>query len=259
MEHRFLAFDLETAKDVPGADFNWRAHRPLGISCAATLASDEDQPRLWHGKTADGQPSSRMTQDDARELVRFLAEMAGKGYAVLTWNGLAFDFDLLAEESGVHAECRECALGHVDMMFQVFCSLGYPVGLEKAAQGMGLPGKAAGMSGVEAPRLWAEGKHAQVLEYVAQDVRMAMQIARACERQRRIDWITRKGTKSSMPLKNGWLTVRECLKLPTPDTSWMVKPMRREEFVGWIVQLEGTDSPAGDSDSNGVDRLRPRV
>ena len=34
MTRRYLAFDIETAKDVPGVEFNWRAHRPLGISCA---------------------------------------------------------------------------------------------------------------------------------------------------------------------------------------------------------------------------------
>jgi len=55
MARRYLAFDIETAKDIPGDDFNWRPHRPLGISCAATLASDSDQPRLctarhWMGR-----------------------------------------------------------------------------------------------------------------------------------------------------------------------------------------------------------------
>ncbi len=33
-----LAFDIETAKEVPGVDFDWRPHRPLGIACAAYLA-----------------------------------------------------------------------------------------------------------------------------------------------------------------------------------------------------------------------------
>jgi hypothetical protein len=46
----------------------------------------------------------------------------------------------------------------VDMMFHVFCSLGYPVALDKAAQGMGLPGKPPGMSGFKAPKLWAQGR-----------------------------------------------------------------------------------------------------
>jgi hypothetical protein len=31
MPRKYLAFDIETAKDVPEADFNWKPHRPLGI------------------------------------------------------------------------------------------------------------------------------------------------------------------------------------------------------------------------------------
>lgn len=234
MASRYLAFDIETAKDVPGEDFNWRAHRPLGISCAATLASDADQPSLWHGKKVDQSPAERMSRDDARELAEYLSKMAAAGYRILTWNGLAFDFDILAEESGAAAICGECALGHVDLMFHAFCSLGYPIGLDKAAQGMGLPGKPAGMSGAQAPQLWAQGRFPEVLEYVAQDVRTTMRIAQACEQRRRLEWITRKGTKSSMPLPNGWLSVREALRLPTPDTSWMSAPMSRRDFTAWL-------------------------
>jgi hypothetical protein len=234
MKPQYLAFDLETAKDVPGEDFNWRPHRPLGISCAATLASDMAEPVLWHGEMADGSPSPRMTKDEAQELVRYLARMADEGYRILTWNGLGFDFDILAEESSARELCTECALGHVDMMFQVFCTLGYPIGLEKAAQGMGLPGKPAGMSGAKAPRLWAEGRFEEVLRYVAQDVRIALEVALACERRRKLEWITRKGTKSSMPLTVGWITVKEALRLPEPDISWMSAPIPRRDFIAWL-------------------------
>ncbi|MDP6494098.1 MAG: hypothetical protein QGI09_01450 [Dehalococcoidia bacterium] len=39
---KYLAFDLEIAKEFPeGGD--WRGHGPLGISCAATQASDTGQ------------------------------------------------------------------------------------------------------------------------------------------------------------------------------------------------------------------------
>ena len=43
-----------------------------------------------------------------------------------------------------------------------------------------------------------------------------------------------KGTKSSMPLTHGWLTVREALRLPQPDTSWMSNPMARSGFTAWL-------------------------
>ena len=160
--------------------------------------------------------------------------MAEDGFTILTWNGLGFDFDILAEESATVTSCHACALAHVDMMFHIVCSLGYPVALDKGAQGMGLPGKPAGMTGLMAPKLWAEGRHQEVLDYVTQDVRMAMQIAEAAEKQRRFEWITRKGTKSKMPLPGGWLSVREALGLPEPDTSWMSNPLKRQDFITWF-------------------------
>jgi hypothetical protein len=234
MARRYVAFDIETAKEVPGVDFDWRPHRPLGIACAATFASDAKEPVLWFGRTPEGLPAGRMSRDECRLLLQHLSKMAADGYTVLTWNGLGFDFDILAEESGDAAACAKCALGHVDMMFHVFCAQGYPVSLDKAAQGMGLPGKPPGMSGIKAPRFWAEGRFKEVLDYVAQDVRAALQVAQACEERRKLEWITRKGTKSSMPLAKGWLTVQESMALPKPDTSWMTKALTREGFTGWL-------------------------
>ena len=108
MPNQYLAFDIETAKVVPGEDFNWRPHRPLGISCAATLASDSDEPLLWYGKTPDGSPEKQMSQQDAQGLVQYLSKMVADGFRILTWNGLGFDFDILAEESGAAARGRPC-------------------------------------------------------------------------------------------------------------------------------------------------------
>src|SRR6266498_1414356 len=95
---KYLAFDIETAKELPGDFALWRHHRPLGICCAATCASDVE-PKLWHSRTEAGKPARRMTQADAQMLVAHLTIMASQGYTILTWNGASFDFDVLAEES----------------------------------------------------------------------------------------------------------------------------------------------------------------
>jgi hypothetical protein len=168
-----------------------------------------------------------------RGFVDYLVEMAGKGYTILSWNGLGFDFDVLAEESAARDTCRKTALGHVDSMFHVVCALGYPVGLDKAAQGMGLPGKPKGMTGLQVPGLWAAGRFDEVLNYVAQDVRVTLDVALTAEKRKRFEWITRKGTKSALPLPNGWLPVKQALALPEPDTSWMSTPLRRTDFLAW--------------------------
>lgn len=236
MPTRYLAFDIETAKEVPGEDFNWRPHRPLGIACAATLTSD-GEPRLWHGAATQGRPAPRMSQVDARQFVDYLARMSAEGYTILSWNGLGFDFDILAEESAARSECEKVALKHVDMMFHIVCELGYPVSLDKAAQGLGVPGKPAGMTGLRAPILWGQGKFQEVLDYVAQDVRTTLAVALAAERRKKFEWITRKGTKSALPLSRGWLPVEKALELPEPDTSWMSSPIRRAEFMPWICRF----------------------
>ena len=69
MERKYLAFDIETAAEVPGPDFNWQLYRPLGITCAAALSSDSTEPVVWHGKEADGTPAKRMSRDEARQSV----------------------------------------------------------------------------------------------------------------------------------------------------------------------------------------------
>ncbi len=234
MKRRYIAFDIETAKEVPGEDFNWRPHRPLGICCAAALADGAEQPIVWHGKTPHGEPASRLSQAEAGQLVNDLVRWVADGYTLLTWNGLGFDLDVLAEEADSYEQCRALAVDHVDMMFHVFCDRGYPVALDKAAQALRIPGNPPGMSGVLAPKLWAQERYQDVLSYVSQDAKVALQIAVKCEEQRRFDWMTRRGTTSSMQLPHGWLTVQEALRLPEPDTSWMSNPIPRRDFTQWL-------------------------
>lgn len=233
MDRRYVAFDIETAKEWPdGAD--WSRYRPLGISCAATLPADTDTARVWHGLTGDDQPADRMTRQDVAKLVEHLLAMVGDGYTILTWNGLGFDFQILAEESGMSQECQSLALGHVDMMFHVLCELGHPVALDAAAQAMGLPGKPEGMSGLLAPGMWAEGKRQEVLDYVAQDARTTVDLATLCEQGGCFRWVTRRGTTGRMALPRGWLDVSAAAKLPEPDTSWMSHPLPRRKFTAWL-------------------------
>ncbi len=208
--------------------------RPLGISCAATLVAYSNELRLWHGGNDRKCPADRMGRPEAAGLVQYLATQVENGYTIATWNGLGFDFDILAEESGMLAECRMLAIGHVDMIFHVLCELGYGVGLDAAAKGMRLAGKSKGMSGELAPVLWAEGRREEVLQYVAQDVRTTLELATTCEAQGVMRWFARSGKLRSMALPKGWLTVKAAGKLPEPDTSWMTGPLSTKTVMGWM-------------------------
>ena len=234
MDCRYLAFDIEIAKILPADVDDLKAHRPLGITCAATLAEGDAQARTWFTEESNNRPAPRMSRDDLSELVDFLSAQVEAGFTILTWNGLGFDFDILAEESGRREDCKRLALGHVDMMFHVFCEKGFPVGLEAAAQGMGLRGKPPGMSGALAPELWAAGKTAEVLDYVAHDCEITLEVASISQRRGSFAWITRRGSRSRLPLRSGWLSVEQALRLPKPDTSWMTSPMPRTHFTGWL-------------------------
>ncbi len=233
---RFLAFDIETAKLLPENVDDLLAHRPLGIACAAAIANDLPQPLVWHGRDESGRPSGRMTNQEAAQLVADLTGLSSRGYTLLTWNGLGFDLDILAEESGERKACAALAAGHVDMLFHVVCSLGHRISLQKAAEGMRLSGKKAGVSGAAAPAMWAAGKHEEVLEYCTQDVRLTLQLAEACERAHQLAWVTQRGSLKQMPLRSDWLTVREAGALPLPDTSWMSDPPSRDRYLRWIRQ-----------------------
>jgi hypothetical protein len=231
---KYLAFDIETANQIPEGAADWRAGRPLGITCAAALASESSRPLLFYSKTDSGDPADRMTRSDAANMVRHLQAMVGDGHTLLTWNGLGFDLDILAEESGLQEACAALAMDHVDMMFHAFCTLGHPIALDRAAKAMGLPGKPEGMTGALAPGMWAAGQRQEVLDYVARDVRTTLEIAERCERSGVLRWITRSGSIRGLPLQGGLLTAREALELPEPDTSWMSRPMRRSRFTDWL-------------------------
>ena len=233
MKQRFLAFDIETAKLLSEQVPDLLSHRLLGITCAAVVDIEGQHRRLWHGQ-ASGTFSAQMLRAEAQGLVHDLAQLVEEGYTLLTWNGLGFDFNILAEESGLQTECERLAMAHIDMMFHVVCSKGFPLALDKVAQGMELPGKPSGMSGSKAPALWASGHQQEVLDYCVGDCQATVAIACAAEERGGIEWVTMRGSHATMALPNGWLTADQAMKLPLPDTSWMRTPLPRQSFTEWI-------------------------
>ena len=220
MDRKFLAFDLAAGKVVPDGESR-NACRPLGISCAAMLSSDTGQLVTWHGRTPDGGTSSRMNREEAKIMVRTLADTVSGGYILVTWNGLSFDFPALAEESGLESECRLLASRHVDMMFHVFCVKGQYLGLDAAAMGMGLAVRTPSMAGIDAPRYWAQGKHQEVLDRLAGNLRTTVDVAMTCERRKVLLWTNKRGSSQGMDLPAGWLEVQEAAKAKGIDfTQW---------------------------------------
>lgn len=232
---KFVAFDLEIAKEVENGD--WMEHKPLGITVASTLTSD-GVLKSWYPQDEDGRPLERsMNPQEVDKLLFYLDGMHGLGYKPLTWNGLQFDFAVLHDECDIMEEkAKRLALDHYDMMFHFFCVKGYPVGLNAVSAGLGLGGKTEGMHGALAPKLWKEGviQRIKVINYCDKDAILTAEVALATLQQKRFDWTARSGKLNSFFLDKGWLTARDAMDLVEPDTSWMDEPIQREAFMRWM-------------------------
>jgi len=225
---KLLAFDIETEDIDDSKDV-----RSAGITCAAAVVDGGDLT-IWYGGKNDGEFSERMTKKEVLEVLDYLWRMFEKGYQIVTWNGLGFDFNILYGESGNDGRCKIIARSHVDMMFHFFCKQGYAISLDKAARGMGLRGKTEGMEGALAPKLWRQGEYARVLGYLEQDARVTLSLAKQCDLENEVRWTSNTGRSRVCKLKGGWLPVDEALKLEEPDTSWMSTPWPRSKFTGWL-------------------------
>lgn len=256
-----LAFDVETSNILPdGSD--WHDHRPLGISCAAALANGEHNP-LWHGaEEPNGCYAPAMATTQVDMLVRWLWEMR-QTHHIVTWNGLAFDFCVLADNVSTAKLRRACEIlalrHHIDIAFAMLCSKGYMIGLEAAAKGLKVVGKMEGMSGAVAPVFWAQSREQQeiVLQYVQQDVRATLDIYQGIVAQGCLTWTSRSGRSQVWPTEfvhdlgvSRIRTVEEALKVDEPDTSWMDKPRLRASHYAWsdwiTTQIHGepeTEAP----------------
>jgi hypothetical protein len=98
---KYLAFDIEIAKELPEGEIDWKDHRPLGITCAAAYSSDGG---LWNWWAHDerGKFTPAMTGEQCAQMVNDLGYMVDVcKYDLLTWNGLGFDFDILGEEGAL--------------------------------------------------------------------------------------------------------------------------------------------------------------
>lgn len=232
-EREYLALDIEITKQIPDQCKDWNVLRPFGISCVATITSKGEQ-KIWHSWDENNTVADQMSQNDIVDLINYLNAEIVSGKTIVTWNGLAFDFDVLAEESNWFNACQNLASAHIDMMFHVLCAKGYPLSLDKAAKGMGLSGKPIGINGSLAPKYWAEGRRQDVLNYVMQDAITTLNLFLITENKRYLRWTSNKNNQQTLHLPHGWLPVQEALKLPLPDTSWMKDPLTRNQCIKWL-------------------------
>jgi hypothetical protein len=167
------ALDLEIASEVEGDD--WHSQGPLGIACLGWAEKRGLLPvkyDCWEGYL-------RLKKEQCVKIVRELMRLTADGrWCIVTVNGAAFDWRVLAEESGMKAECAELAMSHCDLTTMFLCKFGWPVGLAALAEGAGTfkahsavlcDGREVEIAGAMAPKLWKNGEREAVLGYMRQD------------------------------------------------------------------------------------------
>ena len=218
---KYTVWDLEISEVLEKTEHLEDCHS-LGISCAATMRSSEDHPRLWFGSIygnangmsfggnsadwASGRPMSpeKLTPKEAQKMAFYLLENQNRGHPIVGYNSLYFDFRVLAEEVENVEWAQRVALmafHHIDIGFVMLCDKGYMIGLDSMAKGLNLAGKIEGMEGRLAPAMWAKDRHSQdrVLEYVAQDVVTTAQVYEELIGQIYLYWKTKSGHLSVQP------------------------------------------------------------
>jgi hypothetical protein len=227
-----LTFDIEISNEfelLPGEDLE--DYGPFDISVAATHVVGGEE-RLWMTRTATGTPAPHMSRDDARSLLGYLSAMQDAGHHLVAWNGLSFDLRWIGHVAGDMGTARKIARRLFDPMYQFFKLKGFPVGLAKVAEGMGIPAKKL-MNGADAPGHWRAGNYQLVCDYVIGDVRLTASVTDAILRAKRIAWITMRGTRSQVEVSQ-LLPVESCMRLPMPDQSWMDDPLEDSKFLHWL-------------------------
>lgn len=244
-----IGFDIETTRpiDLKGCDDTWSTlPKPIGISCAAVY--DSATQRSWTfcaDVQQDGRYGPELSPDGALDLLYTLVSLMSNGRRLVTWNGLSFDFRVFAHDYGTHKDiglfASLLALAHCDMMYQFFCETGYAVGLKAVSEALGVGTKYDGISGADAPALWAGTREDQerCLLYVGQDAKLTADVYDKVAPDGSLLWKTKSGKLQRHVFHNRTLlhaSACSALPVPTPPT-WLREPWERSKFHGWIDRL----------------------
>lgn len=247
---KLASFDLESAQTFPDdCTYQDEHFEQLGITCAAAALIDMDNPsdwseteevQFWHSSDVN-----RLTKSDCCDIVDDCMQLVDDGYTFLTWNGLGFDFRLLAVQSGMFDECANIAYNHhIDMMmFPVFIR-GHFLGLQKCLEGIQRYGKLSdvrlndgtiinNMKGALAPEMWAKGEFSAVLTYLNYDVTEPLALAQYVHKRKRIQWISSNGNPQSIDIPR-LITVKEIYETYPDNAKWDRFNIRKEQFIEWM-------------------------
>lgn len=223
-------FDIEIAKGFPEGNDHWSTVAPLGVSCAALCDAKGEHGMLWY--SAPG--TLAMSPTAVHSMVRYLKYIAGKGDAIVTWNGVGFDWRALTYEvPELVNDLKKLARFTYDPMYAIFKQRGFPVSLQNACIGQGLKGKLTEVGGAAAVSMWQDPLlRPKVLEYVIQDSKSTAQVAEKIRDTGQFKWLT--GRKTISGERMTLLPAQHYMDMQMPDQSWMDDPLTEAHFTGWL-------------------------
>ena len=234
---KILSFDIEISDMFElGKHEDMERYAPFHISVAATAVHNGEE-RVWYSEDENGRPALNMSQQRAHELLEYLEGMQQLDYMVCAWNGLSFDLKWIGYQAGDMTLAARIALRSYDPMFQFFNQAGFPVGLAKVAQAMGISQEKV-MDSADAPKEWRAGNYQKVMDYCLGDCQMTNLIVLAIKKERQTRWVTSRGQIGSKPTPR-FKSVAEVIQDPEPDQSWMDTPIPKIKFYEWVKEATG--------------------
>jgi len=261
----FVAADLESSheyhEDMPFAD--------VGISCAALYAVEWESAISYPAQDIFGFREPEMSAECAQGFAKELIRYASMGDTIVSFNGLHFDFPLLAtvcNDTGIEKELKHLAIyEHIDYALNMVTARGFMISLDTAAHALGLSGKTEGMAGYLAPILWnperttfsdeeaadiealgvvpgTKAAQALCLTYVGQDAVTTADVYRLLVEDKYLQWVS---SRSGKLVKTPWypevfegrlLKVCEVMDREQCLTPWFTNnPFSKEEMLSWAL------------------------
>jgi hypothetical protein len=241
-----ISFDVELDRLVPEC---WTSENIPQITCAAVY-SHEEGAKLFFTPASEGF-APRLSIKDASSLLDELWNHSQKGALIISWGGTAVDFRALSSAlSGDDERQRKCSqlvMNHIDIPIASATDIGMMMGLDAAAKGTG-QGSKSNLTSTEAPRLWSEGKHKEVLDHVKLDATLTLKVYDSIMSTvpPSLTWSTRSGrTKTwycyfiadSYRNRIRLSTVGECMTRPSAFVPFAIPSgMDREKAVEWLTK-----------------------
>ena len=236
MNNRWACFEIRVSTRAEDTDNDPREDSKILCAAIAVRDGDDEDSFIFHETTEDGSIGDALSKTICHDLLRTLTRFHGAGYTVVSWNGVGHDLMTLAYNTEQYDECRNLAMRHCDVMFQFHCQAGHPISLRAAANGMKVPLGEHRQQQVDHTQLWEHPMLRElVVQHAALDAATTIEVARRCQEQGEMTWITMRNHVRVLPFPHGLLKAEDAMDLPTPDTSWMADPIPREKFYRWLT------------------------